>query len=79
MVSEMLRVNATKAVNLLETYRVRRLFSIEPINVSSPNLVKAMSCKLLSEVRSERLLTRISSSGNGSTVEAPWKYFCHAF
>lgn len=75
----MLRVNATKAVNLLETYEVRRLFSIEPINVSSPNLVKAMSCKLLSEVRSERLLTRISSSGSGSTIEARLKYFCYAF
>lgn len=76
----MLGFNATNAINLLEIDLVRRLFSIELINVSSPNFIKSMSYKLLINVQSEiRLLTRIQPSGSGPIFTAPFKYSCSAF
>lgn len=36
----MLGFNTTNAVNLCEIYLVKRLFFIEPIHVSPPNLVE---------------------------------------
>lgn len=73
VVPEMLGVNATKAVNLLETYLLRRIFSTEPITVSFPNLVKAMSCKLLIDVQSER------KASDQDTIFRQWFYLQSAF
>lgn len=76
----MLGFDATKAINLLEIDLVRRLFSIELINVSSPNFIKSMSYKLLINIQNEiRLLTRIHPSGSAPIFTAPFKYSCSAF
>lgn len=67
-------------LNLLEINLVRRLFSIELINVSSLNFIKSMSYKLLINVQSQiRFLTRIKPSGSGPIFTATFKYSCCAF
>lgn len=71
----MLCLNATSTVNLLETYLMRRFFSVEPINVSSLNLVKAMSCQLLIKLQSDIRL----SSGRGFTFTVNFKYVHYTF
>lgn len=63
-------LNATSTVNLLETYLMRRCFSVEPINVSSLNLVKVMSCQLLIKLQSDIRL----SSGYGFTFTVMFKH-----
>lgn len=70
----MLCLNATSTVNLLETY-LMRFFFIEPINVSSLNLVKAMSCQLLIKLQSDIRL----SSGRGFTFTVMFKYVHYTF
>lgn len=69
----MLCLNATSTVNLLETYLMRRFFSVEPINVSSLNLV--MSCQLLIKLQSDIRL----SSGHGFTFTVMFKYVHYTF